>query len=60
MMINEGKIDAHRLGRDFAIEESAIKDVPVVGNNGKRGRPTKQAMQKAAKKAKRKADTLGV
>jgi excisionase family DNA binding protein len=38
-LITEGKLTAHKLGRDYAIEESALLKVTVYG---KRGRPPKQ------------------
>jgi excisionase family DNA binding protein len=37
-LIAEGKISAHNLGRDYAIEESAISQVKTYG---KAGRPPK-------------------
>ena len=37
-LINEGKLSAHKLGRDFAIEESALDSVKTYG---KAGRPPK-------------------
>ena len=38
-LINEGKLKAHKLGRDYAIEESVLESVKIYG---KAGRP-KQA-----------------
>lgn len=37
-LINEGKLEAHKLGRDYAIEESTLKTVKTYG---KAGRPAK-------------------
>jgi excisionase family DNA binding protein len=37
-LINEGKLKAHKLGRDYAVEESAIESVKTYG---KAGRPSK-------------------
>jgi excisionase family DNA binding protein len=37
-LINEGKLKAHKLGRDYAVEESAIESVKTYG---KAGRPPK-------------------
>jgi hypothetical protein len=34
-MIDEGKIAAHRLGRDYAIEESALEGVTIYGKAGR-------------------------
>jgi excisionase family DNA binding protein len=39
-LISEGKLEAHRVGRDYAIEEHALKSVKVYR---KAGRPSKQA-----------------
>lgn len=38
-LISEGKISAHNLGRDYAIEEIALSKVKVYG---KAGRPPKK------------------
>ena len=38
-LISEGKIVAHKLGRDFAIKESEIENVKTYG---KAGRPPKE------------------
>lgn len=46
-LITEGKLAAHKLGRDYAIEESALQKVTVYG---KRGRPPKRASRKKASK----------
>jgi excisionase family DNA binding protein len=46
-LIAEGKLPAHNLGRDYAIEEAALADVKTYG---KAGRPPK--VVKEAKKAK--------
>lgn len=40
-LIAEKKLPAHRLGRDYAIEESALTDVKVYG---KAGRPPKKSV----------------
>jgi excisionase family DNA binding protein len=37
-LISEGKLLAHKLGRDFAIENSALESVKIYG---KAGRPAK-------------------
>lgn len=42
-LINEGKLSAHKLGRDFAIEESALETVKTYG---KAGRPPKAKDEK--------------
>ena len=39
-LISEGSLKAHQLGREYAIEESALADVKVYG---KPGRPAKQS-----------------
>ncbi len=44
-LIAEGKISAHNLGRDYAIEESALAEVKTYG---KAGRPSKDQIEKAA------------
>lgn len=47
-LIAEGKLQAHNLGRDYAIEASALKSVKVYG---KPGRPPKaEAELKSNKK----------
>ena len=38
-LIAEGKLQAHRVGRDYAIEDKALKSVRVYG---KAGRPPKE------------------
>jgi excisionase family DNA binding protein len=38
-LINEGKLVAHKLGRDYAIEETALEDVKIYR---KAGRPKKE------------------
>ena len=43
-LISEGKISAHNLGRDYAIEESALVQVKTYG---KAGRPSKAQIEKA-------------
>lgn len=50
-LIAEGKIVAHNLGRDYAIQESALADVKVYR---KSGRPPKapSAREKATQKTK--------
>jgi excisionase family DNA binding protein len=45
-MIAEGKIAAHRLGRDYAIEEASLASVTVYG---KSGRPPKAEAESAPK-----------
>jgi excisionase family DNA binding protein len=42
-LINEGKLSAHKLGRDFAIEESALDSVKTYR---KAGRPPKSKDEK--------------
>lgn len=68
-LISEGALKAHQLGREYAIEESALADVKVYG---KPGRPSKQAdddeqattnekeksKQKPAKKAGKKTQKV--
>ena len=49
-MIAEGKLTAQKVGRDYAIEETALKSVTVYG---KAGRPPKATTGKAARKLKR-------
>ena len=34
-LINEGKIEAHKLGRDFAIEETVLEKVKTYGKAGR-------------------------
>lgn len=41
-LISEGKLQAHKLGRDFAIEESALESVKTYG---KAGRPAKKQIR---------------
>ncbi len=51
-LIAEGKIAAHNLGRDYAIEESALAEVKTYG---KAGRPSKSGQtEQAASKSRRK------
>lgn len=38
-LINEGKLQAHKLGRDYAIEEAVLESVKTYG---KSGRPKKE------------------
>jgi len=45
MLIKDGKLVAHQLGREHAIEESALEGVKVYG---KAGRPKKAASPPAA------------
>jgi excisionase family DNA binding protein len=47
-LIAEGKIPAHNLGRDYAIEESTLSKVKVYG---KAGRPSKSDDKPARKKS---------
>jgi excisionase family DNA binding protein len=42
-LISEGKISAHNLGRDYAIEETALVQVKTYG---KAGRPPKEDIEK--------------
>ena len=42
-LITEGKLEAQKIGRDYAIEESALRSVTVYG---KAGRPPKSAKKK--------------
>jgi excisionase family DNA binding protein len=46
-LIDEGKLPAKKIGRDYAIEEEALDTVTVYG---KPGRPPQQAVKKAVKK----------
>ena len=48
-LISEGKISAHNLGRDYAIEESALVQVKTYG---KAGRPSKAQIEKATHSVK--------
>jgi excisionase family DNA binding protein len=34
-LINEGKLKAHKLGRDYAIEETELKSVKTYGKAGR-------------------------
>lgn len=43
-LISDGKLEAHNLGRDYAIEESALAEVKTYG---KAGRPSKDEIEKA-------------
>jgi excisionase family DNA binding protein len=47
-LIAEGKLQAHNLGRDYAIEASALESVKVYG---KPGRPPRNPKSKLASKA---------
>lgn len=49
-MITEGKLPAHKLGRDYAIEEQLLKTVPVYC---KRGRPSRETVAKVGRKLKK-------
>ncbi len=49
-MIDEGKLVAHKLSRDYAIEDAALKSVPVYG---KRGRPSKITVARVKRRLKR-------
>jgi excisionase family DNA binding protein len=42
-LITEGKLKAHQLGREYAIEESALSPVKIYG---KSGRPSKEQSKK--------------
>jgi excisionase family DNA binding protein len=53
-LISEGKISAHNLGRDYAIEESALTQVKIYG---KAGRPSKVQIEKADHDANQKANS---
>ena len=50
-LIETGKLAAHKLGRDYAIEESALKSVKVYG---KAGRPPKAQGETGSKVSKKK------
>jgi DNA binding domain, excisionase family len=51
-LIAEGKITAHNLGRDYAIEENALAEVKTYG---KAGRPSKSGqIEQSASKSHRK------
>jgi excisionase family DNA binding protein len=50
-LILEGKLVAQKVGRDYAIEESALKAVKVYG---KAGRPAKSVQSKSKSKRKGK------
>jgi excisionase family DNA binding protein len=47
ILIRDGKIQAHKLGREHAIEEEALEGVKVYGKPG-RPRKIKQEEKKAA------------
>ncbi len=49
-MITEGKLAAHKLGRDYAIEEQLLRTVPVYG---KRGRPSRESVARVSRKLKK-------
>jgi len=49
-MITEDKRIAHKLGRDYAIEEQLLKTVPVYG---KRGRPSRESMAIVSRSSKK-------
>lgn len=40
-LIAEGKLPAHHLGRDYAIEESALSSVRTYGKPGRPAKPDK-------------------
>jgi len=42
-LITEGKLKAHQLGREYAIEENALRSVQTYG---KAGRPPKEKVKK--------------
>ena len=51
-LIHEGKLEAHLIGRDYAIEESALNGVQTYG---KAGRPSKATIEETKKnRAKKK------
>lgn len=50
-LIAEGKISAHNLGRDYAIDETALAQVKTYG---KAGRPSKSDQTKQASSKSRK------
>ena len=50
-LIEDGKLSAHKLGRDYAIEEIALESVKVYG---KAGRPPKAETDKVSKKGGKK------
>ncbi len=50
-LIDEGKLTAKKVGRDYIIEEDALTAVTVYG---KAGRPPQKAAKKATKKNSRK------
>lgn len=52
-LISEGKISAHNLGRDYAIEESALVQVKTYG---KAGRPSKQQIGNANRRQKQRVN----
>ncbi len=51
-LIEAGQLSAHKLGRDYAIEESALDSVKVYG---KAGRPPKAKAEIGAKDGKKKS-----
>ena len=52
-LIDEGKLPARQVGRDYVIEPAALDGVRVYG---KPGRPSKAATEKAAKKGRKKPE----
>jgi excisionase family DNA binding protein len=50
-LIDEGKLAAKKVGRDYVIEEDALMTVTVYG---KAGRPPQKAAKKASKKGGKK------
>jgi excisionase family DNA binding protein len=50
-LIKDGKLEARKIGRDYAIEEKALSAVTVYG---KPGRPPQKAAKKAAAKKRAK------
>lgn len=53
-LISEGKISAHNLGRDYAIEENALVQVRTYG---KAGRPSKDQIEEANHNLKQRANS---
>ena len=53
-LIAEGKLRAHNLGRDYAIESSALESVKVYGKPGRPPKPKDEAEKSTAKKGVRK------
>ena len=52
-LIAEGKLPAHNLGRDYAIEASALASVKVYGKPGRPPKAKTETVSKVSKKGKK-------